>query len=88
MTRRYGTGTLILGAGAVLLALALLGAALLPIVGCPRIYGVSGDSGFHELMRNLKRVTHDLEPCSVCGGRGRVTLLRRWLWRENAASPP
>ncbi len=81
MKRRTATSTPLLAGGAMLVALVLLGAALLPIAECPKRYRVSEDPAFQEFMRKLKRVTHDLEPCSTCGGRGKVTLLRRWLWR-------
>lgn len=65
--------------GLALMALAIFGAALLPVVECPRRGVPKEDS---EFVRVATRINHDVLGCAICGGRGKVTLLRRWVWRN------
>jgi hypothetical protein len=76
---KRSSGALLAAAG--LLTLALIAAALLPIVECPRLDSPTEESYARKLVRELSRRDHDGLGCTVCDGRGKVTVLRRLLWR-------
>lgn len=79
-----GQGAILLIAGAVVVAIVLLGLFVLPVQECPtctwNFFGPFEHWDIHKL-KSLR------DSCETCGGRRKVSLFRRWTVTRRAPTP-
>jgi hypothetical protein len=81
--KHSGTAIILLSAGVVLF-LALAGGCLLPLRDCPRGEGITllppppDDPRYWEMTAE-ERKNGKFFPCDECKGRGKVSILKRWI---------
>ena len=70
--RPAGAVTFLLVGVVLLVGLAVVVAALVPVVECP-------ENWYHARVVDATNRGKPYPPCDRCHGRGRVTMLNRWL---------